>query len=322
NSKSSHATYLLSNLDGVKVSDLSWDDPLANRIVDANSKYVKEIPDHALESFMEPEVNMRVSAPDFIREKCDEIDSEEILPAKLTHNESWKELDEVLNRVTTGILDLLNEIWKNPAFGPELAGTQNEGTYVTDIINGKALPVRIEKGSQERENVCTEEKEKTDQVKLWREMNDGLFWSRKACKPDKGEFGIISIQVAETDNVHCLYRLRSAEIPVQKVDESQKLIGVKNSSCAHDQPKSDSEETLLKTKICLSTTTSIPLSHTSNSEDEDWNKNNDINTILSDDAGYYYDLGSKNKAEISKDISQSEDAPASEFLLETKISAS
>lgn len=140
NSKSSHATYLLSNLEGVKTSDLSWDDPLASRVVDANSKYVKEMPDHALKSFMEPEDNMRVSAPGFIREKCDEFvlkfadDSEEILPVKLTHNESWKESDEVLNRVTTGILDLLNEVWKNPAFGSELASTQNEGTYVTDII--------------------------------------------------------------------------------------------------------------------------------------------------------------------------------------------
>ncbi|CAG8719567.1 19192_t:CDS:2, partial [Racocetra fulgida] len=75
--------------------------------------------------------------------------------------------------------------------------------------------------------------------------------------------------------------------------ESQKLIGVKNSSRAHDQPKSDSEETLSETKVRLSTTPSIPLSHTSNSEDEDGNKNNDINTILSDDeedVGYYYDL--------------------------------
>ncbi|CAG8507451.1 938_t:CDS:2, partial [Racocetra persica] len=36
-------------------------------------------------------------------------------------------------------------------------------------------------------------------------MNNKLFWSHKECKPDKDEFGIISIQVA-------------AKIPVQKVD--------------------------------------------------------------------------------------------------------
>ncbi|CAG8664084.1 10202_t:CDS:2, partial [Racocetra persica] len=145
-----------------------------------------------------------------------------------------------------------NEVWKNPAFGPELAGTQNEGTYVTDIIvpsiraTLRRLPIgktgfistaeRQSVASADRKGksgtgkrpdimfiinykeriheltfaecsrlVCTEDKEKTDQVKLWREMNDGLFWSRKACKPDKGEFGIIGVQVA-------------AEIPVQKVD--------------------------------------------------------------------------------------------------------
>ncbi|CAG8535847.1 15773_t:CDS:2 [Racocetra fulgida] len=50
---------------------------------------------------------------DLFVKKCDEFvlkfvnDSEEILPAKLTHDESWKEPDEVLNQVTTGILNLL-----------------------------------------------------------------------------------------------------------------------------------------------------------------------------------------------------------------------
>ncbi|CAG8534296.1 4724_t:CDS:2, partial [Scutellospora calospora] len=55
------------------------------------------------------------------------------------------------------------------------------------------------------------------------------------------------------------------------------------------------------------TAPSILLSHISNSNDEDENKNNSINTMLSDDdeyAGYYYDLASKNKTEISKEVSR------------------
>ncbi|CAG8703327.1 8136_t:CDS:2, partial [Dentiscutata erythropus] len=31
-------------------------------------------------------------------------------------------------------------------------------------------------------------KERDDGVKLWRETNDGMYWTRKGCKSDKGEF--------------------------------------------------------------------------------------------------------------------------------------
>ncbi|CAB5197922.1 unnamed protein product [Rhizophagus irregularis] len=43
---------------------------------------------------------------------------------------------------------------------------------------------------------CTAQKERDDQVKLWREVNDGMYWTRKSCKPDKDEFGIIGVQIA------------------------------------------------------------------------------------------------------------------------------
>ncbi|CAG8739639.1 15298_t:CDS:2 [Gigaspora margarita] len=109
--------------------------------------------------------------------------------------------------------------------------------------------------------------------------------------------------------------------------ESQKLIGVKNSSCAHDQHG---------TKGAIITSTPfVQISHTSNSIDEisgevkslsenedniptkspesfDDNDDEDkINVTFSDDddAGYYYDLSSKNKIEINK---------KDESLLETK----
>nr|CAG8524164.1 8182_t:CDS:2 [Acaulospora morrowiae] len=39
---------------------------------------------------------------------------------------------------------------------------------------------------------CTTQKKK-DEVKLWRKINDGIYWTRKSCKPDKDEFGIIGV---------------------------------------------------------------------------------------------------------------------------------
>src|SRR5438132_402202 len=38
---------------------------------------------------------------------------------------------------------------------------------------------------------CTAQKERNDQVKLWCEVNNGMYWTRKSCKSDKDEFGII-----------------------------------------------------------------------------------------------------------------------------------
>ena len=43
---------------------------------------------------------------------------------------------------------------------------------------------------------CDKDKEENDWVKLWREMNDGMYWVHKGCKPKKDEFRIIGIQVA------------------------------------------------------------------------------------------------------------------------------
>ena len=73
---------------------------------------------------------------------------------------------------------------------------------------------------------CTRIKEENNNVKLWREMNDGMAWVHKGCKPDKNEFGVLGLQIAgkimhlnilikDTDDIHHLFRLRSVEIPIQ-----------------------------------------------------------------------------------------------------------
>jgi hypothetical protein len=77
--------------------------------------------------------------------------------------------------------------------------------------------------------ICDEQKKENDRVKTWREMNDGMYWAHKGCKPDKDDFGIIGIQVAgnemhlnilirDIDKIHRLYNLRTVEIPIQPTD--------------------------------------------------------------------------------------------------------
>jgi len=44
--------------------------------------------------------------------------------------------------------------------------------------------------------ICDNNKKKGDEIKLWRETNDGMFWVRQTCKPENEQFGIIGIQIA------------------------------------------------------------------------------------------------------------------------------
>ncbi|KAF0460344.1 hypothetical protein F8M41_000610 [Gigaspora margarita] len=46
--------------------------------------------------------------------------------------------------------------------------------------------------------VCTDQKEEDDYVKLWREVNDGMFWAPKSRRLEKEQFGIIGIQISFT----------------------------------------------------------------------------------------------------------------------------
>src|SRR6185436_15882478 len=78
--------------------------------------------------------------------------------------------------------------------------------------------------------LCTEQKKVDDDIKLWRECNDGMYYTRKTLNPDKDQFGIIGIQIAgdtlhlnvlirDKINVHRYYHIQSAKIPVQFSDE-------------------------------------------------------------------------------------------------------
>ncbi|CAJ0824793.1 6080_t:CDS:2, partial [Entrophospora sp. SA101] len=132
---------LLSSLGDVVISDLSWKDPIASQVISDDSELVKKLPKKLKRVFMEPARKMiPTSLPPIVQETCKEFASDynerqmEVLPEKLEHDKSWKEGDVILVEVTKGILGVLSDTWKNPAFSPEFIESQNEGTYVTNII--------------------------------------------------------------------------------------------------------------------------------------------------------------------------------------------
>ncbi|CAG8848445.1 11499_t:CDS:2, partial [Gigaspora margarita] len=264
-------------------SNLSWEVPLASQVICADSEMVKLLEEKDVEAynfFMDPAERMKVATPPVIKNKCDEfvinfMDSITDIPDnRFSHDKSWKESDENLAKITTDILEILRDVWKNPAFGQKLAKSQSEGTYMTDVIvpliraSLKDLPIgksgyistaeRQSMASKDRRGVgkrpdlmfiascnnrtyelifaessrivCDKQKKNDDEVKLWREMNDGMYWAHKGCKSDKDNFGIIGIQVRGTemrlntlvrgvDEIDRLYNLFTVEIPIQPTDE-------------------------------------------------------------------------------------------------------
>ncbi|RHZ45684.1 hypothetical protein Glove_661g3 [Diversispora epigaea] len=74
--------------------------------------------------------------------------------------------------------------------------------------------------------ICTKQKEEDDDIKLWRECNDGLFWTQKSRRLEKEQFGIIGIQVAgcrlslnvlirDELEIHQYYKIHETEIPIR-----------------------------------------------------------------------------------------------------------
>ena len=81
---------------------------------------------------------------------------------------------------------------------------------------------------------CNKQKEDDDNVKLWRETNDGMYWVQKSHKLEKGQFGIIGVQVARQKlclnilirdkvEVHRYYKLRESIIPIHYSHEPSVL---------------------------------------------------------------------------------------------------
>ncbi|CAI2198238.1 1674_t:CDS:2, partial [Funneliformis geosporum] len=141
------------------------------------------------------------------------------IPDKLIHDGSWKESEEK-------IADVIKEsITSADRKGEGQVGRQPDIIYVV-----KYLDVFFELIYIECSRIyCSQQKKIDDEIKLWRESNDGMFWVRKVHKPEKGQFGIVGVQVAgnmlhlnvlirDKANVHRYFYLQSAEFPVQLSD--------------------------------------------------------------------------------------------------------
>ncbi|RIB25839.1 hypothetical protein C2G38_403387 [Gigaspora rosea] len=113
--------------------------PLASGVLYSKSKEIEELGSNA--SFMEPAENIKVPTPSFVAELCNEfvekISDDEITDVsieELSHDNCMKECDEVLQEVTSKILETLETVWETPAFIKRFIKSQSEGTYVTDVI--------------------------------------------------------------------------------------------------------------------------------------------------------------------------------------------
>ncbi|CAG8675508.1 3723_t:CDS:2, partial [Gigaspora rosea] len=234
---SSFAREIYKYLDSVELDNLKWQNPLANQVI--TDEFVQNLSKESgdgnvYKSFKEPLNRMRIDAPSNIREICNVFiedfnkDEIEILPPKYLHNHIWRESSKELANITNEILESLSDIWRNPAFEANIAKTQSEGTYVTDVIvrllraSLKKLLIRntaflsaAERQSQASVNrkgwenkrkrpdimLIEEYNEDDNKIKLWREMNDGLYWTYSGCRPDKNQFGVIGVQIAG-DTLH------------------------------------------------------------------------------------------------------------------------
>ncbi|CAH1767452.1 5518_t:CDS:2 [Entrophospora sp. SA101] len=137
---SSHlSNELYKTLKDVSYRDLTWKDPLASQVISDNSNIVRKLTVDEYNNFMKPALQMVPPTIPVVQEMCTKFVSNFVEPreytiAEVAHDGTWKESNEVLLGVATGILDVLNNSWKNSAFAPEFEVSQSEGTYVMNII--------------------------------------------------------------------------------------------------------------------------------------------------------------------------------------------
>ncbi|CAG8854887.1 24427_t:CDS:2, partial [Gigaspora margarita] len=186
----------------------------------------------------------------------------EYYPAILTHDKTWKESNDILSGIAEEVLKVLSSqnegtcvmhvitpliraVLKDLPFGKSsyismaekksVASSERKGGHsgkkpdMMFVLNQEEVLYELVYAEFSR-LVCTKEKKEKDDIKLWRETNDGMDWVRNKCKPAKGKFGIIGIQVAgnvlklnvlirDEADVHRYYHLKSVEIPVQPTNE-------------------------------------------------------------------------------------------------------
>nr|CAG8666026.1 7098_t:CDS:2 [Entrophospora candida] len=173
------------------------------------------------------------------------------LPCGLVHAGDWKENGGELEVITLRILETLRSIWYDPAFRSEFVVTMNEGTYVNNVITPLINACLFNNPFGESAFITTFERQsiasadrrgdvkvgrrpdimftkENDNIKLWHEC---IYWAHKSHRLEKGQFGIIGMQVVgrklclnvlirDEVEVHRYYKLHETEIPIRYTNNS------------------------------------------------------------------------------------------------------
>jgi hypothetical protein len=103
---------LLVNINKININNLTWKDPIANRIISDDSIEVKNLSNKQHDQFMQPKIQMIFNLPDLIKNQCNKFvknytTSQYIIPEYLSHNKQWKENGQTLKKITESIFDIL-----------------------------------------------------------------------------------------------------------------------------------------------------------------------------------------------------------------------
>ncbi|RHZ76282.1 hypothetical protein Glove_199g104 [Diversispora epigaea] len=229
--------HLYSGVNKISVQELTWKDSLANQIIrDRNLKKafivymclgVNQLP---ADTNSKPIRSMKpVPIPrieDMCRRFVSNFLSENLssLPYKLSHTKKWKESEDKLEEITLKILETFE---RQSVASADRKGDGRVGRW-PDIMfiskeDDKFYKLMYAECSR---IICTKQKEEDDDIKLWCECNDGLYWAQKSRRLEKEQFGIIGIQVAgcrlslnvlirDELEIHRYYKLHEAEIPIR-----------------------------------------------------------------------------------------------------------
>ncbi|KAG9304107.1 hypothetical protein G9A89_006017 [Geosiphon pyriformis] len=160
-SKAPYAKYLRKCIGKVKSSKLSWRDPLANQFLSNEMEMVKQLPKEEYGSFMVRDINDRYHS--------------------------------TLKDLPIGKSAYISKAERQSVASKDRRGERGKRLDMMFIVKHEDKIYELMFAECSR-IFCNGTKEEDDKVKLWRELNDGLYWANRGCGLDENEFGILGFQ--------------------------------------------------------------------------------------------------------------------------------
>ncbi|PKK56600.1 hypothetical protein RhiirC2_871996, partial [Rhizophagus irregularis] len=220
--------HLYSGVSKIPIQELTWKDPLANQVISDKSELKESEGD--ISCIVKEVLNVLKDVWNNLA-----FDSE----VAKTLNEGTYQSTVIVSAIRASLKNLpidtsffISTSEKQSVASADRKGEGNSGRRPDIMFVGKYREKIFELMYIECSRlICSPQKKTDDEIKLWREANDGMYWVLQSFKPDKDQFGIISMQVAgnilhlnvivrDKVNVHRYYHLQSAKIPVQLSNES------------------------------------------------------------------------------------------------------